>query len=181
MPQFTGLQNSDFPLLLLQTLPAFLTTCRHARQVSPTPARAAGQAPPLAPANPAGALQAVGHPFHRWGDGGSERSWAWVRSHSGSALSAVWELPVVTETMGGQEVEPHSGPHMAGVHSSSAARSLGSCDEWSEPALGSGGLPAPGHPLLPPAQPSHAKLGAGPPLLCSLNWPPGIRTRPQEG
>lgn len=37
MPQFTGLQNSDFPLLLLQTLPAFLTTCRHARQVSPTP------------------------------------------------------------------------------------------------------------------------------------------------
>lgn len=79
-------------------------------------------------------LQAMGHPFYRWGDAGFERSWAWVEVTQWlcppPSLGAPW-APGVAETMGGQEAEPHSRPYMAGIHSSSVlptAHCLGSSE-----------------------------------------------------
>lgn len=118
------------------------------------------------------------------------------------SLGAPW-APVVAETTHGPEAEPHSQPYVAGIRSSSVLPTVHSRSPVSlalpwglrgrqpfpgvlggaSPALRSrrGAGPAPGHPLLPSAQPSCAKLDEAFPLLCSLSWAPGVRTRPRRG
>lgn len=113
MPQFTGLQNSDFPLLLLQTLPAFLTTCCHAPQVSPTPSKGCRPGPAPCTCEPRWRAASHGTPIsqmRRWrlrevlGLGEVTQWLCPLRS-----LGAPW-APAVTETMGGRKLSLTLGP-----------------------------------------------------------------------